>query len=189
MSEAGYTLAEMLVALVIVCGTAAAFTGGVGALGRIQADAGASLGREREQARTQQALGGFLEGRGPFGTGANEAVLNGDATRLDFGCGAARCRAALGADGDVWSLELDDGSGRETRIPLPPGGESRFRYGDGQGWLAAWPPKQDGRKLRSVSIISDAGPVAVAELALQQRADCEFDPIVRACRRSADGGR
>lgn len=188
MREAGYTLVEMMVALVIVGGTAAAFSEGVAAMNRIQADAGASLGQGRGQARVQQALSHFLEARGPFGTVPGGQVLTGEATVLDFKCGPSTCHAGLEADGDARFLRLEDESGEPLRIALPRGGESRFHYSDGETWLSAWPPKDDNRLLRSVSIVSRAGPAAVAQLALQQRADCEFDPIVKSCRRGANDG-
>ncbi len=189
MSDAGYTLAEMLVALVIVGATAGAMTEGAVSLARIQGAAAASLSRGRVQARVQQSFAAFLRDRGPFRSGPDGDLLRGDGAGLDFGCGASTCHVGLNGSGSSQWLALDDGQGGRARFALPGGGDTRFVYGDGETLLAAWPPKEEGRLLRTVSILSDAGPVAVAELALQQPADCQFDPIVRACRKGADGRR
>lgn len=188
MMESGYTLAEMMIALVIVSGTAAAMTEGVHTFTRFQGDVGAELNRSRAMADAQRGFAAFLRNEGPFRTDGQGRAFRGDGDSFEFACGSrSECRATIEPDARGTSLQLDTGDA-QFRYLLPGAHDVRFSFTDGDAERATWPPRADGAQLSSVALMSDSGPLLVANPGLDQAAACEFDPVIKACRDRGDGG-
>ncbi len=191
MRDAGYTLVEMLVALAVVGMTAAGLAEGAHVMTRIQGQTTTALRRERATMALQSRFTQFLNGRGPFGSSDGEAGLQGSADELSFPCGEETCTAQLIAAPAGLSLDLglEDGSHSSLVLPGVTGGS--FAYDDGKAQRSDWPPSDAGLRLRSVTIMAgfepDQRPLVVASLDIAQAPDCEFDPIVKACRARSHG--
>ncbi len=190
MSDDGYTLLEMLVALTVVGLTAAGVAGGAFALARIQGQASGALTTERSVSMLQGRFADFLRGRGPFRSDDKRAGLQGSADQLEFPCGEGACTAQLiqTSAGTMLDLGLEDGT--ESQLPLPGVAGASFAYEDGEAEWSEWPPSKKGARLRSVIILGgfepDQRPLAIASLDVAQSANCEFDPILKDCRAGSD---
>ena len=191
MSSDGYTLVEMLVALVVVGMTAAGLAEGAHTLTRIQAEAAGSLQRERAMATLQSRFGAFVGQGGPFRSDDKPARFRGSADDLSFDCGQGTCTAQILTAHGGTALELGYEDGRRLSLPLPGVAGASFAYDDGASEGADWPPAGEGLRLKAVAILGgfepDRSPLAVARIDAEQAPDCEFDPIVRQCRAGSNG--
>jgi Tfp pilus assembly protein PilV len=187
VSEAGYTLAETLAALVMIGLAVGGLTEGVRALTRSQAATARVMSADRGLRGTETGLTRLLDGQGPFTTTAPNG-FSGSATRFTFACGAAAtCGAALvqAAGGAQLSLTTADGSTRTALLPGVRG--ARFAYADALGSEGGWPVSDpQPRTLRTIALmqatLGGETPVATVRLWVEQPTDCAFDPVSQDCR-------
>jgi hypothetical protein len=188
MNRDGYTLAEALVAMLILGLAVGGLVAGSRAVASLQARAGRAAGETRELRAADRALAELLGERGPFRSD-DPAGFTGEGARFSFDCGGPqRCGAALEDEGEGAFLAVAGPDGRASRLRLPRGARSaRFVYGGDRGELAAWPPAGPRQVLRTVTLIAgdrdNGSPVATARLWLDQEPDCEYDAITLDCRR------
>jgi hypothetical protein len=187
VSDAGYTLAETLAALVMIGLAVGGLTEGVRALTRSQAASARIMSADRGLRGTETGLTRLLEGQGPFTTTAPKG-FSGSATRFTFACGgAATCGAALVQAANGAELSLTTADGRTRITPLPGVRGARFAYIDALGVGSVWPaPGPQQRTLRTIALtqttLNGEAPVLTARLWVEQPADCAFDPVSQDCR-------
>ena len=191
MSSDGYTLVEMLVALVVIGMTAAGFAEGARTLARIQADAAGSLERERAMATLQSRFEAFVGQGGPYRSDDKPARFQGSPDDLSFSCGQGTCTAQILSARGGTALDLGYEDGRHLSLPLPGVAGASFAYDGGASEGPEWPPSAQGLRLKAVTILGgfepDRSPLATARLDAEQAPDCEFDPIIKQCRASSNG--
>ena len=187
MTDAGYTLVEMLAALAILGLALGGMAESAHALRMLQTGAATDLSVEDGRARAMRGLERVFDGQGPFRSD-DPGGLAGGAAALHFDCGAAApCTAQLTRSAGAQQLLVRDRRGWSDAVRLPGLGEAHFVYGDQQGSSEAWPPKPGRRRtLQTVALVSNTRritmPVVVARLWREQAATCAFDPIVGDCR-------
>ena len=189
MSDDGYTLAEMLAALVIIGLAVEGLAECVRALRLTQAGAARTVAETQTLGRARRGLVRVLDGQGPFKSG-DRAGLKGGATGFDFECkGGGRCGVQLMASRNGMALVMEGENGWRDVEPLPGVGQARLVYVTPQGRLDVWPVDGPARTLTSVSLEaqSHAGPypLMAARVWSEQVRDCAFDPIIDDCRAAA----
>jgi type II secretory pathway pseudopilin PulG len=185
VSDAGYTLAEMLAALVMIGLATGGLIEGVHVISQIQAQAGRAAGEGRAVRAVQSALDRLLEGQGPFDVGGRPQ-FNGSRTGFTFDCASSRpCAAAVAPTQGGARLTLTAPGGAVSQSRLPASSvKAGFVYGGPRGASETWPPPKSGHQtLRSVSL-KDATGATLADVRLwaEQPRRCEFDVIAQACR-------
>jgi prepilin-type N-terminal cleavage/methylation domain-containing protein len=188
MTDDGYTLAEMLVALVIIGLTIGGMTQGVHAIGRLQGMTGRVLADGRNFNRVGVGLDQLVEDRGPYSS-TPSSLFYGVASGFSFACdNPAPCGAVLTpAKGGV-DLRVVEPDGSSRVFALPGVQSAHFTYAGtrtyGPVWPAASPEPQTLRTIGLVATTADGGdaPIASVRLWPEQGLDCEFDAITRVCR-------
>ena len=187
MSQAGYTLVEMLAALAIVGLAMTGAAESAHALKVLQDGAVSDLGRDAGLVQARRALERLVAGEGPFREN-DPARFVGDARKLRFECGASEpCTGELLATRDEIWLKIRDRHGWSGQVLLPGLQNARFLYADVDGTGRVWPTGIQGRAdLTEVILATDLAqgtkPVAVARLWNQQQVRCDYDPIIVDCR-------
>lgn len=183
MEDAGYTLVEVLVALMVLALAVGGLTAGIHVLSQRQQRIAAVAVETQGLRRAQAALDRFFEGQGPFGAHQPERFA-GDVDSFTFECGAtALCAAELSAAGEGARLRLAGASGATTyalRSPAP----ARFVYEGARDVGQVWPPAGQGRQtLRGIAVVGATGAVLLkTRLWLEQPVACDFDSILQDCR-------
>jgi prepilin-type N-terminal cleavage/methylation domain-containing protein len=184
MTDDGFTLAEMLVALVMV---------GLAASGLALAAHQVTQAETRVQdvrrnghdlARLQASLGEALRSAGPFlAGGASPAQLDGDGRTLSFTCeGEAACQLGLLTEGKR-TVAVFRRAGAAQTAPLAGLKAPALRYVsavDGRV-TGQWPAMDRADRLSAVVLADGERPVAVYPLAVEQSARCVFDARTRGC--------
>lgn len=177
--EAGYTLVEMLAALLVL---SLAFFGMTTAVRVFSQTARATAVRA-----DQVALGRKLElslssllGPGPY-RGSTEfatPALRGDATALTFDCkGGKVCGARLiTAPNRLVTTQ----SGR-TRVITLPDGPAAFSYLTADGRTADHFPTASSDRLAGLAVFASGGLLGVVRLDKAQPDDCDFDTATGDC--------
>jgi hypothetical protein len=184
--EDGYTLAECLVALFVVGLTVGGLTAGVRTIGRLEAARSRTGASDHAARPIQTALDSLLDGQGPFLSPA-PARLVGDASGFSFDCGVGlRCGAWL-AGGSRLALHVARGHDEQV-APLPGLASAQFVYAGARGSSPVWPAGvPQNQTLHSIGLIgrSADGDVALASARvwIEEPVSCDFDLILRACRR------
>jgi prepilin-type N-terminal cleavage/methylation domain-containing protein len=190
-TQDGFTLAETLAALLIL-GLA---IGGLGqalmTIGRMQTAAGRAVGEARVLRAGSQALVQTVDGPGLFRPGPG--ALTGDAQRFSLDCGKpAPCGASLYPTPQGTRISFDAGDG-QTRSLVLPRVQAAFAYEESGASGDRWPPADatpggPRRSLRAVVLVAvtSTGQRALARAPVwtDQAADCAFDPIAQACRKT-----
>lgn len=182
MNDAGYTLSEVLAALLMIglamTGFGEAlhvFTGG-------SLHAAAMQGQVADQAKIRQAVGELPTDVGPFG-GADQ-TLTGSPQALSFACGLASvCSLAVTSRGGKTVLRGVTADG-ETSVTLSSLSGLRLSYlsaKDGSAW-SNWPNGRADDRLAAVAVYALSRPVAVLRFAKAQRGVCAFDVSFGNCR-------
>jgi len=184
MNDHGYTLTEMLVALVMVglamSGMSLAARSVAHAERRVrgQHDVGLQLDRLRN------SVGADLIDNGPYPTAdQGHATLRGDNRSARFDCQAARCELALeGAPGRQAAV-VADGKAHPTfsLAGLPALALSYVSALDGR-LTDAWPPADRSDRLAAIVLTNLATPVLVLPTPVQQPPNCVFDASLHRCR-------
>ena len=180
--EDGYTLTEMLAALLIIGLTTAGLMEGGYAISRLQTTSARRVQAFTSTRLAQTRFAGLLEDRGPF---RSSGAFEGGGDAFSFPCAGGACGASLKASGDETTLQL--------RIPasflLPLGHSQALRFAYiGSGPLEdAWPPSHgEPQRLRTILLLAGGvgheHAVASAPVWRQEEAGCRFDAIVKDCR-------
>lgn len=190
MSQAGYTLAEALAALVMIGLAVAGLVAGVDQLGRIQGKAGAEVAQAQAHMRLNTGLSRLLEGAGPFRSDDAKG-LSGEADHFSFACGQNTCGGELTRKERITNLVLRGPDGSTRTVPIGTAGALNFAYDDEVGEELSWPPSDavQPRTLRAISIVKPRlggdPALATARVFAEQPAVCAYDAISRTCRPEA----
>lgn len=185
--SAGYTLAEALVALVVVGLAVGGLTLATEQILRLQAAAGHDAKAAAGASRLSAAFSGLLDGEGPFPSEDRDGFF-GDSDQFDFPCGDRTCGGELVRRSNGIELVLRARSGRSSVFPLGADRALAFEYSSANGEHDAWPPTDARRPeaLRSIELmrtrLGAEAPIAQARIWNEQAADCAFDTISRTCR-------
>jgi prepilin-type N-terminal cleavage/methylation domain-containing protein len=187
MGQAGYTMVEMLAALVMIGLAVSGLTIAAAQLGRLQGTArGDAIGAARES-RLSTAFAGLLERAGPFRTDA-ASTFKGDADAFSFSCGDKTCGGEVVRAKDGLSLVLRRPSGLSETYALGKERSLAFEYEDEGGTQDSWPPSAtpSPRTLHAIALVrqrlGEDTPLVEARIWTEQPADCAFDSISRSCR-------
>lgn len=190
MSQAGYTLAETLAALLIIGLAFAGLTEGVRVIGLFQTATARTTKDVAALWTSQNALDQLLRRQGPFRSDDPKRLV-GDKTGFSFDCGAkSPCGARLMANGHEPLLRVVDSGGEVAVTSLPNVDSASFAYSDSGQVNANWPPSPGERRLlKSIFLVGHSAlgdvPLATARLWREQEVDCHFDPIAQDCRTAA----
>ena len=184
MSEAGFTLAEMLAALAILGLTVAGLTDGTRVIGRLQAKATGAAQAAAADRRAEAALDSLLSGQGPF-VSDGRGDLRGDASSFAFDCAAGRCGAAIVKDQDRAWLVVHRGGQQHRTVLAAPG--AAFSYADSEGSASLWPSGSPRPQALTAVLLraSERGgerTLAAAHLWIEEPRNCVFDAIAQGCR-------
>ena len=184
MNDHGYTLAEMLVALVMVglamSGMSLAARSVAHAERRVrgQHDIGLQLDRLRNSVGVELLAGG------PYATAdLGPETLHGDPLSARFDCQAARCALALDGTPGQQSAAFSDGEARRTfsLAGLPSLALTYVSALDGRR-TDRWPPADRSDRLAAVVLTNLATPILVLPTPVQQPPNCVFDASLHHCR-------
>jgi prepilin-type N-terminal cleavage/methylation domain-containing protein len=189
MGREGYTLVEMLVALVILSLAFGGLFQAVHVIGGIQAAASRAIALSRLEGAPQSGLDRLLDDQGPFFSNAPDA-LTGTSSAFSFPCSGALCTARVDTLEGLSRLEIGrHGLGRSVTA-LPSIGRASFQYIGEQTVSETWPPpKVRGERLVRIVLLdhrpNGVAPLASVRLWRAQLRDCSYDPIALACRSAA----
>lgn len=188
MNDAGYTLVETLLALVMLSLAVAGLSMGLQVFGERQLRTAAAVTRLQDLRMAQAALEDILDLHAPFRSDL-PAELSGEATRFHFACAAPEpCEVSTAYRDERWGLKVTDGRGSERRLPLHLASPAEFRFVGERRTLAVWPDPAAGARegLRAVALVevgpTGETPVLTAHVWREQPADCVFDTVLRDCR-------
>ncbi len=189
MRDDGYTLAEMLAALVIIGLAVGGLAESACAFRMIQSGAARTIGQDRALAEARRGLVRVLARQGPFRKDDSNGLKGGE-TGFAFGCrGGGQCGAQLIAEHGGLDLVLESEKGRRDVVDLPGVRQARFAYYAADGRVDAWPATDGAATLISVALekTSPGGPspLMAARVWTEQRTDCAFDAISADCRAAA----
>ncbi|MDR3511016.1 MAG: prepilin-type N-terminal cleavage/methylation domain-containing protein [Caulobacteraceae bacterium] len=183
MSEAGYTLVEMLAALIIIGLAVGGLTEAAHVVGRAQAAAMRTAAQARALRAADQALARLVLRQGPFASDAPNA-FEGGAQSLAFPC----------RDGSTCRADLQPNARAATRLAIATGtvepplslgqGQAAFVYGGDSDVNGNWPPSGPRQILHWIGVqdVSSGAPLALADVWREEPPGCVFDPIAQACR-------
>lgn len=187
MNKDGYTLVEMLAALIMIALGIGGLMQGMRVIGHFQDTATGALAAAREQRTVQEGLDRLLAGQGPF-VSADIQNFTGSSTQFSFACGReATCGARLmPQNGETRFDIVRNGATRFSAI-LPRGGPAGFTYVGDRTTGETWPPiTARSERLKRVALslqrIDGITPLASVRLWLEQARACQFDAIAQACR-------
>jgi prepilin-type N-terminal cleavage/methylation domain-containing protein len=185
MNEDGYTLTEMLAALLMIGLAVGGLSQGLRVIGLLQGATGRALGEERGLRAAKTGLEHLLGQRGPFRS--TEPGFRGEASAFQVDCGAPEpCGAGLETKKKETRLLLRDGGEQERSVRLMGPGKVRFTYDGPTGSLPSWPPSGRGQTLKAVNLVRESAegeaPLLTTRLWREQAGDCAFDAISKDCR-------
>jgi prepilin-type N-terminal cleavage/methylation domain-containing protein len=185
MTEDGYTLVEMLVAMLIIGLAIGGVTESTRVLALIQNRATRMSDAATSTHAAEESLAALFARQGPFRSDVPTSLV-GQPRRLTFPCQGRICGAALRDVADGSALDLNLSGARVRHVMLTGLRALTFNYVDAKSTGQAWPPANpsDWRLLRAVSISSNAAgdpiPLAMARLWIEQPAACQPAETCRA---------
>jgi hypothetical protein len=189
MKDDGYTLAEMLIAFVMIGLAVGGLTQGTRLIGLMQASAATAVQQARSLRLAHEGMDRLLQGQGPFSTRDRSAgAFNGSSTGFSFDCAKiSRCGASLRTDDHGALLSISGPTGQATTMALPGIISARFLYGGDSLVGPVWPLATDKpQSLKWITLVRDrAGdptPVMSVRLWVDEVPTCQFDTITRDCR-------
>lgn len=183
MNEDGYTLAEVLAAMLILGLAMGGLVEGSRIIGRMQTPIVVARRDNQILRRAEASVSRLLKLR-PGG----DQSLTGDAQGLGFKCVMGTCGLTLANNGRNLTLSVRRGEVAQT-FPLPHAGKISLVYLARDGRFDHWPQPDSKRVLDGVMIVETSAqgelPLVVARSWIEQPKTCEFDMIARGCRTSA----
>ena len=182
--ERGYTLAEMLAALLIV---SLAMGGVMQASYMLERQQRTTLANTRTLDSSRQMIARFRHVLAIYRVPAEgQPDLDGSAKAFAFPCGNGNCGAQL--EGDAQAQELRLNTPAEEVYQLETLRNPHFVYVAQGGEDDSWPLASSSvNPLRAVLLVAEGVggdlPVATARVWRQEPLGCAFDAIARACRR------
>ena len=178
----GYTLTEMLAALLIIGLTTGGLVEGGYAISRLQATSAKRVQAFTAARSTQARFAALMDGRGPFRSAGS---FDGEGETFSFACGEHTCGASLEDAGAVTTLQLRTPAVVDVHLAnaLSP----RFAYVGSGPAQDTWPPRHgEPQRLKAILLLS-GGPgrehaLASAPVWRQEEAACRFDAIAKDCR-------
>ena len=187
-ADDGYTLAEMLTALVILGLAMAGLVEGMNVIQRTQASATSRLTQATGLTQADRRLDKLFQNKGPFRSDDAPGLV-GDPAAFQFPChGGERCGANLVTQGAKPLLVISGETGRRDTVALTGVRRPRFAYIGETAQVGQWPPpgQRARQSLRAVVIVagSDQAPetIAAARVWLEQSAGCANNSILDDCR-------
>lgn len=185
MRRDGYTMVEMLAALLVVGLAFGGLTEAVQVVGRMQGAAEVKVAHGQSLRDLQRAFSSLFAQQGPFRS-ADNGRFAGDLRSFRFSCSNGFCGAQLSDQGGGVQIALSGPDGAAT-LNIPDVRSARFAYVGADGPLAAWPPAKGAeQRLRSVILEADGKggltPIAIGRVWRDLEADCQFDLILKDCR-------
>lgn len=172
-SANGFTLIDMLAALLILALAMAGLGQGMYALARLQGATNRNALAASQMRSLDASLDRLLSRTLPDS-------LAGDAEQLTGSCGAVACSARLETEGDEVQTLLIDSPWGPSALLLPKSGSHRLVYLSDHGPLAEWPIPN--RRLVGVQIESaDRRVLAYHRIRRHQPLDCALDPVSQSC--------
>lgn len=185
MSQAGYTLAEALAALLMVGLAVGGLVEGAHVIGRHQFAAVRAQRGALSEFQARRALERLFAQCGPFLS--DETALQGDGGSLGFTCEGRHRGAEVQKTKGMAQLRTRGADGRSEVVDLG-ARDLRFAYASADGEQTSWPvggPKR--QSLQAVVLVEarsgGSRPIAIARLWNEQAADCQFDDVLGDCRR------
>lgn len=185
--DQGYTLGECLVALFVIGLALGGLSAGVMSISRQQARAIGVTRGARDLRAVHEGLDRFLEGQGPF-IGPGAELFTGEPSRFQFRCTAVDdCRAWLDSAAGGMELHLASPYGQKT-LPMNGVRSAQFVYAGSRTIGPSWPADASTvQPLKFIGLMAqtDTGsiPVASVRLWIDQSPYCDFDAILKDCRR------
>jgi prepilin-type N-terminal cleavage/methylation domain-containing protein len=185
VNKDGYTLVEMLAAIIMIALAIGGLTQGMRIIGLVQTSAGRALNGAREQRAEQVGLDRLVAGQGPFFSD-DDAGLAGSVSQFSFPCPPSTCTASLTATGASTKLVIARGSAQSVTA-LPKRGQAVFTYIGEKTTGETWPPvNAPHERLTRIELsqqgVAGVAPLASARLWIEEPRDCRFDAIAQACR-------
>jgi prepilin-type N-terminal cleavage/methylation domain-containing protein len=187
MNKDGYTLVEMLAALIMISLAIGGLLQGMRVIGRIQDSAGRSVMATREQRTAQEGLDRLVASQGPFFSDDLQG-FTGSLTQFSFDCGRnVTCGARLTPQNGLTRLDIVRDGVTRFSATLPRGGPAGFTYVGERTTGSAWPPlttrsERLNKVMLTLQRLDGLVPVASVRLWLEQKRTCQFDAIAQACR-------
>jgi prepilin-type N-terminal cleavage/methylation domain-containing protein len=178
--RAGFTLVEMLVALLVLGLAMAALAQATRVFSKTSSRTVATATAAGDARRIERFLARSL-GPGPFADQSSQAepFLQGDAQHLTFDCGAA-APCSLAIEGGERPRLVAAGV-TPASIALPRADLS-FRYVSGGGMSADFPEGDASAGLTGIALVDGRGdPVAMMRFTVAQSADCAYDDVNHRC--------
>lgn len=176
----GYTLVEMLAAMLVLGLAMTALTQATRLFSRTSQHA-AAASAEAAKAMAAERLMQRVLGSGPYGPTATaaEAILDGDEGHIHFDCGGpVNCELVLSAGGPA-TLFARGSSSSQAKLDVQ---GAQFRYVVGGATSRTYPQADDDRGLEAIAIVSADGEVLARWRAqTTQSADCAFDQVTHRC--------
>lgn len=190
MRQAGYTLVEMLAALLIIGLAIGALVQALTVITRSQTVAVQLDEQSRALAEASNKLNELVT-QAQHGDPAL-AALRGDPSRLDMRCAASTCGAVVSSDGHRSFIAFDLVGGRHI-VELPGVSGARFMFEGERNPLLSWPAKtqtDEGRQVLRAIVLEGVAqgasrPLARVQIAPKQPWTCDFDMISQSCREDA----
>jgi hypothetical protein len=185
--DAGYTLGEVLIALFVIGLAMGGLATGVSLVARQQARAMTVAHDARSLRAVHESLDRFLEGQGPF-VGPGSEVFEGTSESFHFHCGVDDdCRVWLASAPGGMALHFA-GPGVRREAPLPGVRSAQFVYAGSRTIGPVWPADaQTVQPLKSIGLMAETSagsiPLANVRLWIDQSPYCDFDAILKDCRR------
>lgn len=186
MNDEGYTLVEMLAALLIIGLAVGGLSQAMRVIGLTQSATARAISEERERQTIDRRLETLLDHRGPFISDETDDAA-GRQDEFTFDCGkASPCGVRLSTAGKDERVAI----GSATPTVLAKTDDLGLIYGGDLGSSETWPPASSQRQtLHWLAVVSGSrdqlSPVAVARLWREEAPDCVFDLISQACRAPA----
>lgn len=186
MSDEGYTLVEMLAALLIIGLAVGGLSQAMRVIGLTQSATARAISEERERQTIDRRLEGLVAQRGPFISDETDGAA-GRQDEFTFDCGrASPCSIRLSAGGKGERVAI----GPAAPTVLAKADDLVLVYGGERTLSDTWPPANSQQQtLHWLALVGgpqdQPSPVAVARLWREEAPDCVFDLIAQACRASA----
>lgn len=180
MKEDGYTLAEVLAAMLILGLAIGGLVEGSRVIGRMQTPTVSSRRENLLLRRAEFGLESLLKLRA-----GNDQSLAGDSRGFQFACGPRQCSLGVTSTGDKYALAVRRGEIAQT-FSLPSASKISLVYLARDGRFDRWPQPDSKRILEGIMIVETSArgqlPLVVARSWIEHPKTCEFDMIAKGCR-------